>query len=141
MLAPAFADYLYVKEEMAKGMRSKSKRANRAALRTQLTQPLQDKTQEKLAKRLVASVEEQSGVEAIKRLKKLLAGKKAAAVASKQEKKKLAMDPENPEGPDDLKKPVQMALVTLRKASFSFRDELAKNGQDPKPLQRRGSRQ
>lgn len=115
---------------MAKGMRSKNKRANRSLLRTQLSVPLVNKAQQELAKRLVDDVKNQSGAKAIQKLKGLLAGKKATTDSREGiEHQKYAMDAEQPEDPQEKNdnKPVQQALVTIRKSSFSFRDVLDKD--------------
>jgi len=120
---------------MAKGLRSKGKRANRALLRQQLTAPLVAKAQEELSKRLVTDLKKQQGnTAAIQKLKTLLAGKKKAK-DSEIEHQQFAMDPEDKptRGKAGEDKPVQQALVTVRKASFSFRDVLEK---EPKPALR-----
>ena len=115
---------------MAKGLRSKSKRANRSLLRAQLTIPMVEKSQEQLCLRLEKDLARSSAA-AIKRLREKLAGKrkeKAEAAESQdtRTKQKMVMDDENP--PEDPKKaaakPVSLQLVTVRKASFSHREAM-----------------
>jgi len=102
-------------------------------MRTQLTAPLVAKAQEELNKRLVADLKKQQlNPAAIQKLKNLLAGKKKTKESeSEAEHQKLAMDPDEQPKATRSKttedKPVQQALVTIRKASFSFRDVLDKD--------------
>lgn len=113
---------------MAKGLRSKKKRANRALIRKELVEPLAAKAQQEMSKRLATDLKKQgASASALQKLKSALAGKKKAKSDDTVEYQKLAMDSEDPDTrgkADD--KPVQQALVTLRKSSFSFRDVLGK---------------
>ena len=122
---------------MATSIRSKGKRANRALLRKQLSEPLVAKAQEELSKRLTADLKKQgSSAAAIQKLKSLLAGKKKAKSTDTVEYQKFAMDPEDDSKAKGNKEvePVQQTLVTLRKSSFSFRDALKKDEKKGKKL-------
>ena len=80
-----------------------------------------DQLQARLKRRLPADAS------ALQKLKSALAGKKKAKSNDTVEYQKLAMDSEDTRGKAD-DKPVQQALVTLRKSSFSFRDVLGDGG-------------
>jgi len=117
---------------MAKGLRSKKKRANRALIRKELVEPLVAKAQQEMSKRLATDLKTQgASASALQKLKSALAGKKKAKSNDTVEYQKLAMDSEDTRGKAD-DKPVQQALVTLRKSSFSFRDVLGDGGKGAK---------
>lgn len=72
---------------MAKGLRSKAKRANRAALREQLTIPMQIQRQENIAKKIKEGLNETAKSKSISTIRSALNGSRAVAA------KKVASEP------------------------------------------------
>lgn len=122
-----------VEVNMAKSLRSKSKRANRSLLRSQLTIPMVQKSQEELCQRLEKDLAKSNGA-AIKRLREKLANKRKekGEPVDTRTHQKYAMDSENPEDAKKATKPVQLQLVTVRKPSFSHAEALAADKQQQK---------